>query len=298
VRRTARTGRTAACASWHAGPRCSPFPDGNSGATSVASTALGGTTAGRPGGTTAGHPRGVRGNRKLTVLAAGAAVAALLIGGVGYQYAVAADGKPIVAEGLTTLAPADPAATGPSAAVPPAASASPAVSASPSVSASPGGSATPADPATATPGTTPSKSPAAPPTTTPAPGPSVSTSPPPPADTTAPAVGAPAASPTAIEGEGCQYGRRASTITAGVTDDRSAAAALKVTFRYTLNGTTSTVAMKSAGRNVFQGTLGPLPTPKTETRIAVAVVAVDAAGNSGRSRSSATVTLVNFCTPG
>ncbi|GIE29498.1 hypothetical protein Ait01nite_025430 [Actinoplanes italicus] len=284
-----------------------PFPDGNSGATSVASTALGGTTAGRPGGSTAGRlggaaagrPRGIRGNRKLTVLAAGAAVAALLIGGVGYQYAVAADGKPIVAEGLTTLAPTDPAATGPSAPVPPVASASPAVPASPSVSASPGDSATPADPATATPGTTPSKSPAAPPTTTtPAPSPSVSTSPPPPADTTAPAVGAPTASPTAIEGEGCQYGRRASTITAGVTDDRSAAAALRVTFRYTLNGTTSTVAMKSAGRNVFQGTLGPLPIPKTETRIAVAIVAVDPAGNSGRSRSSATVTLVNFCTPG
>jgi serine/threonine protein kinase len=269
-----------------------PFPDGNAGATSVASTALGGTAA-------AGRLGGFRGNRKLTTLAAGAAVAALLIGGVGYRYAVASDGNPIVAKGETTLGAVDPAVTGPSATTPPSASASPAVSASPSASPSPGDSPTPAGPASTTPGTTPSKSPAAPPTTTtPAPSPSVSTSPPPPADTTAPKVGGVSASPTAIEGEGCQYGRRASTVTVTVTDDRSGPAALNVRFRYTLNGKTSAVTMKSAGRGVFQGTLGPLPIPETETRIPVAVVATDAAGNSGRSASSAVVTLVNFCTPG
>jgi hypothetical protein len=268
-----------------------PFPDGNAGATSVASTAIGGTVASRLGG--------FRGNRKLTTLAAGAAVAALLIGGVGYRYAAAADGHPIVAEGETSLAPADPAVTGPSATVPPAASATPAASASTSVSPSPGDSATPADPTSATPGSTPSKSPAAPPTTTtPAPSPSVSTSPPPPADTTAPKVGGVSASPTAIEGEGCQYGRRASTVTVTVTDDRSGPAALNVRFRYTLNGATTTVPMKSAGRGVFQGSLGPLPIPKSETRVSVNVVAADAAGNTGRSASSAVVTLVNFCTPG
>ncbi|MEU4623323.1 protein kinase [Actinoplanes sp. NPDC023801] len=264
-----------------------PFPDGTAGATSLATTTLGGTRTG-----------GLRSGRRWTALAAGTIVAALLIGGAGYRYAVAADEQTVLAEGQTTLATAGPAATGPSATIPPATSAAPAVSPTRPGSPAAGDPETPAGSAPATPGGTPSKPPAAPATTTTAPSPSVSTSPPPPADTTAPAVGAPGAAPTSIEGESCRYGRRASTITATVTDDRTGAAALKVTFRYTLNGVTSTVTMKPAGRNVFQGTLGPLPVPRSDTRMAVTVAALDAAGNSGRSASSAVVTLVSFCSPG
>jgi serine/threonine-protein kinase len=91
---------------------------------------------------------------------------------------------------------------------------------------------------------------------------------------------------------------RTSTITATVTDNRSGPAALKVSFSYTLGGATSTVAMDSAGKNAFRGTLGPLPMPKATTRIPISVVAVDAAGNSARSASPTYVTLANTCTPG
>ena len=56
--------------------------------------------------------------------------------------------------------------------------------------------------------------------------------------------------------------------------------------------------MKSAGKGVFRGTLGPLPMPRATTRMAITVVAVDAAGNSATSASRAIVTLQNFCTPG
>ncbi|MEU4427149.1 serine/threonine protein kinase, partial [Actinoplanes sp. NPDC024001] len=133
---------------------------------------------------------------------------------------------------------------------------------------------------------------------TPAPAPSTSTSPAPAPDTTAPTVGKVGASPSALEGEDCRYGNRTSTVSATVTDDESGPAALKVSFRYTVAGATSTVAMDSTGRGVFQGTLGPLPMPRTATRVAISVVAVDAAGNSGRSASPAYVSLDNLCTPG
>jgi hypothetical protein len=265
-----------------------PFPERTGGATSVATTTL-------------SSPGVFRGTRKWIAVAGAVAVVAVLIGGAGYRYAVAAD-KTVVAGGEATT-PADPASGGPTVTAAPAASAVPAVSGSPSVSPPPGRTTTPTTAATTTtpaqPGatTTPPTSPSVPPTaTTPPPSPSVSTSPPPPADTTAPKVGSAGASPTAIEGEGCSYGSRTSTVTATVTDDTTAAASLKVRFRYTLNGTTSTVTMKSLGRGRFQGTLGPLPIPKTETRVAVTVIGTDAAGNAGRSATS--VTLVNFCTPG
>ncbi len=131
-----------------------------------------------------------------------------------------------------------------------------------------------------------------------APSPSTSTSPPRAPDTTAPKVGTVRASRSAVEAEPCRYGYRTSTITATATDDRSGPAALKVSLRYTVSGSTSTVAMSSAGRGVFQGTLGPLPMPKVTTRIAISVVATDAAGNSARSASPAYVTLDSTCTPG
>ncbi|MBG0566597.1 serine/threonine-protein kinase [Actinoplanes aureus] len=269
-----------------------PFPDGSAGATSLAATTVGSTT-----------PGGFRRGRK-AALAGGALVAALLIGGVGYRYAAADDEYPALAGGQASPAAADPAVTGPSSAVPAAASAAPAAPSTSEGSVTQTATTSPTVPAG--PGTTPSQSPPGSPTgvptptttTKPAPSPATSTSPTPRPDTTAPTVGTVRANPSALEAENCQYGNRTSTVAATVTDDRSDPAALKVSFRYTLGGTTSTVAMKSAGRGVFQGTLGPLPTPKTTTRIPVSVVAVDAAGNSARSASPAYVTLDNTCTPG
>jgi eukaryotic-like serine/threonine-protein kinase len=262
-----------------------PFPDGTGGATSLASTTLGGFAR-------LGPFRG----RKRAVLSAGALVAALLVGGVAYRYA--ADESPAIAGGQASFAN-DPPVAG---TIPPAASVPPSVpvTSSASASATASVSASTTSPATgpATTGTTPSASAspttAAPATTTPTPSPSVSTSTTPPPDTTAPAVGPASASPASIEGERCPYGVHTSTISATVTD----ASAVRVTFSYTLGGTTSTVSMSSAGKNVYRGTLGPLPNPRASTRIPVSVAAVDAAGNAGTSGSAAIVTLVNTCTPG
>lgn len=270
-----------------------PFPDGTSGATSLASTALGGTTPGRFGG--------FRSGRKRTLLASGAIVAALLIGGAGYRFAAAGE-HAAVAAGPLSPATADPTVTGSSGTIPPATA-----SASATPAATPGASATTAPATPAAPGATagpsstaPTTAPAttAPTKTTPTTTAPTSTSPPPPADTTAPTVGTVSASPASLEADGCPYGNRTSTITATVTDDKSGPAALKVSFQYTLGGATSTGAMSSAGKGVFQGTLGPLPMPRTATRIPVSVVAVDAAGNSAKSASPTYVSLANYCTPG
>ncbi|MBO3741325.1 serine/threonine-protein kinase [Actinoplanes flavus] len=262
-----------------------PFPDRAENATSLASTTVGaGTATGRRA-------------RKVTAAAAAAVVATLLIAGVGYRFAAADEASPVIAAGEaadpTTVAPAT---AGP---IPPAASATP--TAAPATDSPETPDATTGPTSTTAPATRSPSTPAPTTTTTPttaAPSPSVSTSPTPPPDTTAPAVGAVRASPTRLESEKCTYGNRSSTVTATVTDDESGPAELKVTFRYTLNGATSTVAMSSAGRNVFRGTLTSLPMPKVATRIPISVVAVDAAGNSGRSASPVYVTLDNICTPG
>ncbi|MET8838464.1 serine/threonine protein kinase, partial [Micromonospora sp. NPDC004540] len=153
-------------------------------------------------------------------------------------------------------------------------------------------SAAPSDSRSATPTRSPVR------TSAPAPTPSASTSPPPPPDVTAPTVGGVTADPGQLEPDGCRYGDKTSTVTATVTDDRSGPAALKVTFRYTLEGATGTGAMASAGRGVFRGTLGPLPAPKQSTRIPIQITAVDAAGNATTSASPVYVTLYNYCTPG
>ncbi|WP_436528681.1 protein kinase domain-containing protein [Actinoplanes sp. HUAS TT8] len=269
-----------------------PFPDSDGGAISFATTTLA-TEAGKPGG------GGLRRGRGWVALAAGALVAALLGGGVAYQYA-AAD------EHVTFAGETSPATAGP-ASIDPASS----ESATPQVSVGPSASlAAPATGSTSTPAT--SKSPTGTPSKSPAPSasasasasastsasasasPSAGASP----DTTAPTVGSVGANPTSIESEGCRYGVRTSTIRVTVTDDRSGPTALKVGFQYTLNGTKSTVSMSSAARNVFTGTLGPLPMPRTTTRIPISVVATDAAGNTGTSASTAYVTLSNLCTPG
>ena len=266
-----------------------PFPDGSEGATSLASTTVGTTGPG-------GYLRG----RKGVALAGSAVVVALLIGGAGYRYA--ADDSPAVAEARANSAVFEPAGAGPSSVTPPTASAAASVSPTPSGSVTPTATALPAS-SGATPSPSATASPTgvpAPPTTsaTPAPTPTTTTSAPPRGDTTAPAVGAVRSSRSSLEGEQCQYGVRTSTISATVTDDRSGPSALKVSFSYTLGGTTSTVAMSSVGRNVFQGTLGPLPMQRVATRMTIAVVALDAAGNTARSASPATVALDNTCTPG
>ncbi|GIM96123.1 serine/threonine-protein kinase [Paractinoplanes toevensis] len=256
-----------------------PFPDGTGGATSLASTTVG----------------GFRRGRKWTALAGGAIVAALLVGGAGYRYA-AAESPAVAADGRSSPVAVVPVVTAPSSAIPPAAPTTPSIPSSSLVT--PGSSATPA--ATTAPAlpAAPSTTTPAPPTTTPTPAPSTSTTSSIPADTTAPTVGAVSARPTGLEAENCRYGNRTSTIAVSVTDDRTAADALTVSFRYVLNGATSTVAMKSAGRGVFQGTLGPLPAPKSATRIPVSVLGTDAAGNSASSAKPVYVTLTNICTPG
>ncbi|MBW6437075.1 serine/threonine protein kinase [Actinoplanes hulinensis] len=265
-----------------------PFPDRAESATSLASTTVGaGTATGR-------RSR----SRKVTVFAAAAVVATLVIGGAGYRFAAADDVSPVIAAGEAgSPTAAAPASTEPSGTVPPAASATPTVTSTTESPETPGATTGPT--ATTAPVTRTPSPPATTTTTTPAaPSPSVSTSPTPPPDTVAPTVGAVRAGPTRLESEKCTYGNRSSTVTATVTDDVSGAADLKVTFRYTLNGTTSTVAMSSAGRNLFRGTLTSLPMPKAATRIPITVVAVDAAGNSGPSAKPVYVTLDNICTPG
>ncbi|GAA0455476.1 hypothetical protein Aca07nite_80900 [Actinoplanes capillaceus] len=260
-----------------------PFPDRAESATSLASTTVGSSAA-----------TGRR-SRKVTAFAAAAVVATLVIGGAGYRFAAADDAaSPVIAAGEaaspTAVAPASPE---PSGTIPPAASATPTTVAptTESPEATTGPTVTTA-PVTRAPSTS------ATPTSSAAPSPSVSTSPTPPPDTVAPTVGAVRASPTRLESEKCTYGNRSSSVTATVTDDVSGAADLKVTFRYTLNGATSTVAMSSAGRNLFRGTLTSLPMPKVATRIPITVVAVDAAGNSGPSAKPVYVTLDNICSPG
>lgn len=274
-----------------------PFPDGNASATAVATTALG---TGRPGRFTR--------NRKVTALAGAGVVAALMLGGMGYRYASAAEESTAVPAGPAGSPGIAPAVAGPSGPVPTTITAGPVVSASRSPTTGPVSTPTTRSPSAApstspsvaaspSVATSPSASPSVPSSASPptSPSPSVST---PPADTTAPTVGTVGADPTRIEGAGCTYGARTSTVTATVTDEGSAAAQLTVTFRYTVNGSTSTGTMSALRRGTFRGTLGPLPAPKTAVRIPVSVVAVDAAGNTGRSLSPVIVTLDNICTPG
>ncbi|MFI6133605.1 serine/threonine-protein kinase [Micromonospora sp. NPDC051141] len=261
-----------------------PFPDRAEGATAVASTALGATT---------GRGRLFRRGRKRVLLATGAVVAAVLVGGAGYSYAAR--------ETPAAEAPADPSPAGAGPTGP--AGPDPTDTAAPdtTATASPTPSVPPAPP-TGTPSATPdgTRSPTRPPvrTSAPSPTPSRRTAPPPPPDVTAPAVGGVTVDPGQLEPKGCPYGVQSSTVTVIVTDDRSGPAALTVTFRYLLGGATGTVRMAAAGRGVFTGTLGPLAAPKQSTRIPIEVTAVDAAGNAATSASPVYVTLYDYCTPG
>ena len=255
-----------------------PFPDRAGGATSLASTTIGGATSDR----SAGFRRG----RKWTALAGGALVAALLIGGAGYRYAAADEpghrGRP----GNPCRRPG----AGRSRLDPPAGLGDPGRHGDADRDDQPDGPGRHAE--------------------------SVPVRLPllqyeghaDPVDQHLPDGSARRHRPDGRHGQrepvgagggaAAAYGARTSTIAVTVTDNTSGPAALKVSFRYTLGGTASTVAMTSVGRNVFQGTLGPLPMQKSATRIAISVVAVDAAGNSGQSASPAYVSLANTCTPG
>ncbi|MGB2571704.1 serine/threonine-protein kinase [Micromonospora citrea] len=260
-----------------------PFPDGVGGATSVASTSLG---IGRM------FPR--HGSARAALLGSGL-VAALLLGGAGLSYAsrhapalALTDGTSAPrASAATSFGPTEPVAAPPITAVSP--------SLTPTSTPTPIPSEAGASPirtlsATATPTRT---RPA-----TPTPPPSPSTSPPPPADVTAPSVGKLDVTPRALEPGGCPYGTQVSTVTATASDDRTADADLRVSFRYVLEGTSHTVRMTHLGGGAYRGTLGELPTPKSSTRIPVEVIAVDAAGNASAAAGPEYVSLSSYCTPG
>ncbi|MFC5945547.1 protein kinase [Micromonospora harpali] len=276
-----------------------PFPDSSGGSTSVASTVLG-SDAGFGRGREIRTGRRMRTGRARTALVGGALVAAVLVGGAGYRYASGAE--PDVAAPVEAKDPTGavtPVAGGGSASVAPEVTVSPSggtptpapTSASPTVAA----------PTTGAPATTrpPSSTPTSRPTRTASatPSPSASTSSPP-SDVTAPSVGSPSTGVTTLEPENCKYGPRSTSVTVSVTDDRSEAGELRVTFRYTVGRLSTSVGMTSVGKGVFQGTLGPFAAPETTVRIPVSVTAVDAAGNSAGPVGPVYVSLQSFCTPG
>ncbi|MFC8850155.1 MULTISPECIES: protein kinase [unclassified Micromonospora] len=273
-----------------------PFPDSSGGSTSVASTVLG-SDAGFGPGREIRTGRRMRTGRARTALVGGALVAAVLVGGAGYRYASGAEPDVAAAVDAKDLAGGSTPVSGAGSA-----SVAPEVTASPS-----GGTPTPAPtsvsptaaaPTTGVPATTRPPSPTSRPTRTASPSPSASASTSsPPSDVTAPSVGSPSIGASVLEPEDCKYGTRSTTVTVTVTDDRSAAGELRVSFRYTLGRLSGTVAMTSKG-NVFEGTLGPFAMPETTVRIPVSVTAVDAAGNSAGPVGPVYVSLQPFCTPG
>ncbi|WDZ82613.1 serine/threonine-protein kinase [Micromonospora cathayae] len=277
-----------------------PSHDPSDGGTSVATTSLGtatttlGTAIGSVG--TASVGRGWA--RK--ALVAGGVAAVLATGGVGYSYA--ARDEPIamaVDPDATATGPAAPVddpkdPTGPPTPTPDAVTPTPTPSAAP-----PSVTPTTTAPVVVAPTTTrpPTPTPTPSRTPTPTPSPLVSTTPPPPPDVSPPKVGGVTASPTLIEPGGCPYGPTTSAITATVEDDRTAAGALRVSFRYTFNGGSSTVTMTHLKGGVYRGTLGSFGPTRLAQRIPVEVSATDAAGNTNTG-STVYVSFQNFCTPG
>ncbi|GLY26140.1 serine/threonine-protein kinase [Micromonospora sp. NBRC 101691] len=222
-------------------------------------------------------------------LVAGGVTALLVTGGMSYSYASREEpavelavepGPSVPVVATSAAAPKDP-TPGPTTPTP---TPVPTPTTTPSATAAPTASVTP------TPTATPSRTPSA------TPGPLVSTTPPPPPDVTAPALGRVAASPQTIEPAGCPYGPTSSTVTATVDDDRTPPESLRVSFRYTVGGKTSTVAM-SYGRSGHRGTLGGLPVDRSTPRIPVDVTATDAAGNTAKP-VRVYVTFQPYCTPG
>ncbi|MGW0505638.1 serine/threonine-protein kinase [Micromonospora sp. NPDC003241] len=266
-----------------------PFRDGNGGTVSVATTALGASTADDGSGR---RPTSRRTGRARAALVGGGLVAAMLVGGAGLGYAMEEAPVPTgAASEVTTDLTSSPVPT----------------EAAPTPTPTPGPTATPTPtsvtPPTPTGGTatadpTDSPTPTGEPTPSTAdPSPSTSTSPPPPPDVTAPTVGRVAASPTTLDPAGCPYGPTTSTVTALVQDDRTDADDLRVRVRYTIEKQTYERRMASAGGNRFQGVLADLPHPGNTARIPVTVVATDAAGNT-TTGDPTYVTLYSYCTPG
>lgn len=256
-----------------------PFPDGTGGATSLAGTAF---------GEESGRWTWLRSGRARAALAGGGLAAALLLGGAGLSYAGREEPLPAAA----TPPPDVPAAPTGAPSVPATALATPTAVATP----------TPDPPATA-PAPAPTTTTAAPDGTgapaTSAPSTAAPTSASAaPVDTVAPSVGRVTASPGELDPRGCPYGPTSSTVSAVVSDDRTAAGELRVSLRYTLDGRTTEVPMASSARGVFRGVLGDLPRPAETTRIPVRVVAVDEAGNTSAEGSPVHVTLHPYCTPG
>lgn len=147
----------------------------------------------------------------------------------------------------------------------------------------PGAAVTPPTPVR-TPSRTPSRTPTPPPTT--------------PGDVTAPRVTGANVSGTYLNAAGCQYGFRSLTVTATASDDRTPAAELQVSFRYTLDGKTASVSMPYGRDGTFRGTLGPFQEITTQQSTSILVQAVDAAGNVSRTLSAGTITFYPYCPPG
>ncbi|MCX4472256.1 Serine/threonine-protein kinase StkP [Micromonospora sp. MW-13] len=271
-----------------------PFPDASGGGTSLASTVL--VPDGSPGtGRQIRTGRRMRTGRARPALIGGALAAAVLVGGVGWRYA--SGGEPDVVAVVDDAAPVvAPAAVDPASgsAAPPSVTPTP-TEATPTPSAV---APTTGGPTTAVPTSRP-PSPTGRPTRTATPTASAGSTPSaPPPDVTAPTVGSPSIRSITLEPRGCPYGATSTPVTVTVTDDRSAADALRVSFRYTAGGQSATVVMSSVGKGVFEGTLGPFDRPADGIRIPVQVTAVDAAGNSAGSGGAAYVSLQPFCTPG
>lgn len=256
------------------------FPSGGSavGGTGVASTVL---TKVRVWGRT-------------NVLAGAAAVTALLLaGGAGITFAatdapVAGGGDPTVSSTFPSAGPTD-STTG--ATADPTSSADPTVDPTASPSGLPQPKAPPRAPGPGAPATpvrtpprTPSRTPTPPPTT--------------PGDVTAPQVTTANVSGTYLNPTGCRYGNSTVQVTATAGDDRTPAAELQVSFRYTLDGKTASVSMPYGRDGTFRGTLGPFQEIMTQQSTSIVVQAVDAAGNVSRTLSAGTITLYPYCPPG
>ncbi|MER5705823.1 serine/threonine-protein kinase [Micromonospora sp. NPDC002296] len=271
-----------------------PFSDSSGGSTSLASTVL--VPDGSPGvGREIRTGRRMRTGRARPALIGGALVAAVLVGGAGYRYASGAepDVVPVSGDAAPVAASAPVVPVSGSATPPPVTPTPPVVTPTPSAVAPTTGGPTTAAPTTRPP------APTVRPTRTARPTPTVSAGGTPPApDVTAPRVGAPSTRWTTLDPRGCPYGATSTPVTVAVTDDRSDADGLRVSFRYTSGVQSGTVVMSSVGKGVFEGTLGPFDRPADGVRIAVQVTAVDAAGNSAGSDGPAYVSLQSFCTPG
>mgnify|MGYP002623347232 CR=1 FL=1 len=237
------------------------------------------------------------------VLVAGAAAAVLVAGGAGVTFA-AVDSPVAGGEAPTVLStPPAPSPTAPAVVGTTPAADTPSPTPSPSGPAGPTPGTPPSTPGSAppvvgplstpgapsatpirTPSGTPSRTPSATPTT-------------PPADVTPPRVNSAEVSPTSVHPDGCWYFNSTSTVTATVSDDRTPAAQLRVSFRYTLDGTTRTVAMQHDRDGVFRGTLGPFTQIRAQQSSSIVVQAVDAAGNVSRAVTAGTVTFYPYCPP-